>query len=77
LAKECATFVASGGVGQNPNTSVCTLVTGTNVAATYAANWSAYGQTVAGLRCLSATHIGAVSAAISVLGNGNLSCTLS
>jgi type IV pilus assembly protein PilA len=77
LAKECGTFVASGGVGQNPNTSVCTLVTGTVVAATFAANWATYGQTVAGIRCLDQTTAGASSAAITVRGNGGLSCVFS
>ena len=74
LAKECATYNASGGVGQNPNTSSCTLVTGTTVAGTFAADWSSYGQTVAGIKCLAATTAGASSATITVRGNGDLTC---
>ena len=77
LAKECGTFVASGGVGQNPNTSACTLVAGTVVAATYTASWSTYGQTVGGIRCLDQTTAGASQAVITVRGNGGLSCAFS
>lgn len=72
LAKECGTFIASGGVGQNPNTSVCVISSG----ASYTANWSAFGQTVAGLKCLDQTHAGAKSAVITVNTNGGLSCAM-
>jgi type IV pilus assembly protein PilA len=77
LAKECATFTASGGVGVNPNSAVCSQVAGTVVAGTYTANWSAFGQTVAGVRCLDQTTAGASSAVITVRGNGALSCAFS
>jgi type IV pilus assembly protein PilA len=77
LAKECATFNASGGVGQVPvpgNTGTCV---GTVGPSTYAANWASFGQTVAGLRCLNVTSTGAGSAVITVTANGGLSCAFS
>jgi type IV pilus assembly protein PilA len=77
LAKECATFVSSGGVGQLPATAASGTCNAT-AASTYTANWTQYGnQTVAGLRCLTITHAGAVQAIIGVSSNGALSCTMS
>jgi type IV pilus assembly protein PilA len=72
LAKECATYHASGGVGQMPTVSGCSSTGGS-----FTANWSSYGQTVAGLKCLNITHSGAVQAIIGVTGTGGLSCTMS
>ena len=70
LAKECATFIASGGVGQAPTS--CTA----GAAATFSATWS---PTVSGLNCLSASAgtVGKSSASITVSSTGALSCTLS
>jgi type IV pilus assembly protein PilA len=73
LAKECATFVSSGGVGQLPTNGGCSLATG----GSFTANWSSYGQTVAGLQCLNVTHAGASQATIGVDNTGALSCTMS
>ena len=67
LAKECATFIASGGVGQAP--SNCTA----GAAATYSASWS---PTVSGLNCLGVTSGGASSATIRVTSQGAMSCVL-
>jgi len=72
LAKECSTYHASGGVGQMPTVTGCVATGGS-----FVANWSQYNQTVAGLRCLAATHAGAKSATISVTQNGELSCVMS
>jgi type IV pilus assembly protein PilA len=58
LAKECSTFIASGGVGEAP--SGCAVATGGNFATV---DWAVdYGQTVAGLKCLNQTTAGASSA---------------
>ena len=74
LAKECSTFVATGGIGQAPATT-CT-VTGGGTFNTV--NWvTDYGQTVAGLKCLSATipTVGTRSATIIVAGTtGVMTC---
>jgi type IV pilus assembly protein PilA len=74
LAKECSTFVATGGIGQAPATT-CT-VTGGGTFNTV--NWATdYGQTVGGLKCLSAaTSAGTRSATIIVTGtSGVMTCT--
>ena len=78
LAKECGTFVASGGVGQNPDTSICN----TTSSVYNTINWAAasnYGQTVAGLKCLTVGPLttGASSAGITVNSSGGLTCTMS
>jgi type IV pilus assembly protein PilA len=69
FAKECATFLASGGVGQAP--TGCT----NGAAATYTATWSG---TVSGLNCLSTSATaGASAATISITAAGIMSCTFS
>ncbi len=68
LAKECAVYAASGGVGQPPSTS-CTTSGGT-----FSRSWSA---TVAGLTCLGQTNAGASQASIGVSSTGAMTCTLS
>ena len=78
LAKECSTYVSSGGVGVAPThaTVTCSVTGG----ATYETiNWNTvYGQKVDGLNCLGKTSAGASSASIKVDGTtGVLSCTLS
>lgn len=73
LAKECATFISSGGVGQIPTTPGCSATGGTFTTI----DWQAtYGQTVAGLRCLNQTHSGASQATITVSSVGGLACVL-
>jgi type IV pilus assembly protein PilA len=73
LAKECSSFVATGGIGQAP--TGCAVTSGGTFATV---NWATtYGQTVAGLRCLAATSAGASSASIVVTGTtGVMTCTL-
>jgi type IV pilus assembly protein PilA len=72
LAKECSTFVASGGIGEAP--TGCTVDEG----GTYTTvDWSAeYGQAVEGLKCLGETaETPANSAEIIVTGTtGELEC---
>jgi type IV pilus assembly protein PilA len=68
LAKECAVFIASGGVGQAPTS--CTA----GAAATFSATWS---PTVSGLNCLAASAgtVGKSSASITVSSTGQMTCT--
>jgi type IV pilus assembly protein PilA len=69
LAKECAIFVASGGVGTAP--SGCSVSGG----GTFSAAWS---PTVSGLTCLNTSATaGASSASITVDTTGGMTCTLS
>ena len=70
LAKECAVFVASGGVGQAP--SGCSVASG----GTFSASWS---PSVSGLNCLTASAgtTGKSSATIVVSTTGQMTCTLS
>jgi type IV pilus assembly protein PilA len=72
LAKECSTFVASGGIGEAP--TGCTVAAG----GTYSTvDWSTkYGQAVVGLKCLGETaETPANSAEITVEGTtGELDC---
>jgi type IV pilus assembly protein PilA len=74
LAKECSTFVATGGIGQAP--ADCVLATGGTF---NTVDWAAtYGQTVAGLKCLNATipATGTRSASITVAGTtGVMNCS--
>ena len=71
LAKECATFKASGGVGVAPTAGgVACAATG---AQSYVATW---GATVSGIRCLTATSAAASVATITVATDGGLTCAL-
>jgi len=75
LAKECSTFIASGGIGVAPTTGGCTVAAG----GTYnTINWKTdYGQEVAGLNCLGDTTSPASSAKITVKAiTGELSCDM-
>jgi len=73
LAKECATYLAAGGVGQMPTTPGCASNGGT-----FPISWTQYGQTVAGLRCLNFTNgtTGSQQGTITVTSVGGLSCVL-
>ena len=76
FAKECATFVASNGVGSPPDAA--TTANGTNgtcntSGGSYTAAWSAAG-TVAGVRCLTAAITG-TQAIIVVGSDASLSCS--
>ena len=72
LAKECATFKASGGVGIAPTGGGVTCTN--NTGQTYSGTW---GGTVSGIRCLAATSAGASRAQVGVATDGGLTCTLS
>lgn len=72
-AKECATFVASGGVGTAPTTG--TPACSTTADSVYSTSWSG---TVNGLRCLAAaTSTGQTTASItvSVANAGQMTCS--
>jgi type IV pilus assembly protein PilA len=71
LAKECATFKASAGVGTAPTfgTGACT----SNTAQTASRGWAA---TVSGIRCLGTVGSAGSVATISVASNGALTCSL-
>jgi type IV pilus assembly protein PilA len=75
LAKECSTFIASGGIGVAPTTGDCSVTGG----GTYnTIDWSdEYGQEVAGLNCLGDTTSPASSAEINVAADtGELTCDM-
>jgi type IV pilus assembly protein PilA len=71
LAKECATYVASGGVGTAP--SATAPYTCTSTSGSVSRTWT---NSVAGLRCFSNTFSGS-SVTISVSSTGQLSCSIS
>lgn len=66
LAKECATFVASGGVGETPSSTIGTCGT---TGGTYSASWDG---TATGVKCLGVTVT--TKATITVSSSGQLSC---
>ena len=69
LAKECAIFLASGGVGEAPN--LCT----NGSTASYVATWS---RTVSGLNCLTTSATtGYTAATISIDSAGTMTCAFS
>jgi len=70
-AKECATFIASGGVGSNPNTSNCNTSAGS-----YTVSWS---PAVSGLNCLTTSSGTSTStrASIAIDSSGVMTCTFS
>jgi type IV pilus assembly protein PilA len=67
LGKECAVFVASGGVGTAPNG--CTA----GSSASFSRSWTG---TVGGLNCLGVTSAGANRATVNVGTTGALECVL-
>ena len=73
LAKECAVYVVSGGVGSLPTSTRGTCVT---TGATYTATWA---TSVSGLNCLdaSAGTVGKTGASITVSSTGQMTCALS
>ena len=71
LAKECAVYVASGGVGTLPTSTRGTCVT---TGATYTATWA---TSVGGLSCLNSTTNTGTTATITVGTTGALSCVIS
>ncbi len=68
-AKECAIFVASGGVGTNPDTTRCSTSGGT-----YNASFSS----VSGLNCLTSNSASAATqATVTILPSGTMNCAFS
>jgi type IV pilus assembly protein PilA len=72
-SKECATFVATSGIGSQP--SVAGVACVSNTSQTFSRGW---GATVAGLRCLNSgpASTGASVATVSIASTGALSCAL-
>ena len=69
LAKECATFISSSGLGNAPEG--CTA----GMAASFSASWS---PRASGLQCLNArASEGASAATISITSNGAMQCVFS
>ncbi len=74
LAKECATFAASGGVGTAPTATVSGGSYSCNSAGgSVSKGW---GTSVAGLRCFTSTLAGS-AVTVSVSGTGQLTCAIS
>lgn len=75
LAKECATWVLSGGVGVAPASAVgrvCNLT----LMSRYEGSWGEFGPVSTGLRCLQVSNWGGVAVTISVSTRGELTCTI-
>ena len=75
LAKECATWVLSGGVGVRPPSGpgrVCDLTAPSR----YEGSWGEFGPVTRGLRCLQVTNSGGVAITISVSTSGELTCVM-
>jgi len=71
VAKECATYVASGGVGEQPTSGDVECVTDADNV--YTVTWTG---TASGVKCLEVTDIGAVTQVnITVSTTGSLSCS--
>jgi type IV pilus assembly protein PilA len=75
LAKECATWVLSGGIGARPPSGpgrVCNLTSPSR----YEGSWGEFGPVSRGLRCLQVTNHGGVAITISVSTSGELTCEM-
>jgi prepilin-type N-terminal cleavage/methylation domain-containing protein len=71
-AKECATWVISGGIGEQP-TPQCE----TDGSSLYAHSWGPdFGPVSSGLRCLEQSNAGGTGVLIAVSELGQLSCTI-
>ena len=75
LAKECATWVLSGGVGVAPATAVGRECNLTRVSR-YEGSWGEFGPVTNGLRCLQITSYGGVAITIQVTTRGELTCSM-
>jgi type IV pilus assembly protein PilA len=72
LAKECAVWVMSGGIGQQPGPECRT-----DGSSLYAHSWGpAFGPVRRGLRCLQQSNAGGSGVIIAVSPTGELSCTI-
>ena len=75
LAKDCATWVLSGGVGAAPESAVGRACNLTSISR-YEGSWGDYGPVNRGLRCLQVTNWGGVAVTISVSTRGELTCSI-
>jgi prepilin-type N-terminal cleavage/methylation domain-containing protein len=74
LAKECAVWIASGRIGNQPTTECQTSDSGIS---TYKDSWGPdFGPVSSGLRCLDQSNVGGIGVVISVDSTGELSCTI-
>ncbi len=76
LAKECATFIVSGGIGTAPTytgvsgTNTCSVASGGSFASTYAG--------IAGLKCMTDTSVSAdTTVTVTVATDGGMTCAFS
>ncbi len=78
LAKECATWIITGGLGAQPSTE-CQFApdsTSTTISI-FGGCWGpTYGPVSGGLRCLGVRNGGGTGVIIEVYANGDLSCTI-
>ena len=76
LAKECATFILSGGIGTAP--TYATTISGTNSCSTsggtFAGSWTG---TIGGLKCLNISSSGTgTKVTVTVADDGGMTCTI-
>ena len=72
LARECASWVVSGGIGQQPGPDCKT-----DAPSLYTHSWGPdFGPVNSGLRCLQQTSAGGIGVLIAVSSTGELSCTI-
>jgi hypothetical protein len=77
LAKECATWVLTGGIGLNPSPTRCVSLNGGTANSIYGGCWGpAYGPVKGGLHCLDKTNAGGMGVVIEVSQTGELTCTI-
>jgi len=78
LAKECASWVLSGGIGVRPQkVAEKTLRCFTETTSYYDGSWGDLGPVSRGLRCLQSTNFGGTDFTISVSTTGEMRCTVS
>ena len=72
-SKACATWLLSGGVGENPAVGTCWL---TRSSSLYEGSWGEFGPVYNGLRCLQVTKSGGIGISINVSSSGELKCSI-
>jgi len=79
LAKECASWVLSGGIGVRPQKEFRETLPRcfTEKTSYFDGSWGDVGPVSRGLRCLQSTNFGGTDFTISVSTTGEMSCTVS
>jgi len=74
LARECASWLLSGGIGVTPVSKdrVCL----SSSVSTYSGSWGEFGPVNRGLRCVQITDWGGVAFTLYVSSRGELTCTI-